>query len=124
MKKNLLVLFIAGIYCNHVSAQLTINNNPLIKKLNDTTVIVTQKAIVPSNHIFYMYNSNGKLAKIYKSGQSIMFPNAHQSSVQKNAAKQIVDFIRKGTKGSIQQNCFTTPCPAGAPAGAVCWKCQ
>jgi len=41
MKKDLLLLIIVGFYFNHVSAQFTINNNSLINKVNDSTVVVT-----------------------------------------------------------------------------------
>lgn len=111
MKKELIVILILGCITNNLSAQVkTISNSPFITKINDSTITLNQKAIVPPNQVFNIHKLDGSLLRSFRAGETVTWTAANIL----NAASKIL----KPT-----QDCYKVTCPSSAPAGATCWDC-
>jgi hypothetical protein len=116
MKKLMLTGIILGFLGTNIFAQSkSISNSKNITKLNETSIIVYDEAVVPKNQIFYIHNSDGKLITTYYPGQVVVY----------GSFKELVDRLKNMTLGKKdKQNCFKVACPSGAPSDAVCWDCK
>jgi hypothetical protein len=111
------LLFTGIILCLFLSKSIaqvkTISNTKNIKKINDSTILVFDKAVTPKNQIFYFHDYGGKLVATYFPGHVVY--------------KGILGTISEkifGHPTPPKQSCFKVACPSGAPANSDCWDCK
>jgi hypothetical protein len=86
---------------NKVSAQ----HARAIQKVNDTTIMVPNGAIVPKNNTYFIKSSTGKTIATYKGGQTVSLGSTSA------ARRKVID-------------CVQIPCPGTFGSDVVCWKCK
>lgn len=116
MIKKIISAFILVLFCNSSFAQVkTIRNTRYIKKINDSTIVIQEKAIVPPKQIFNVRDFDTKFVQTFNPGQKVIFM----------ISKETMDKINKiFKKEPPKQECFKVPCPENAPEGTTCWDCK
>jgi hypothetical protein len=113
MKKLLFTVIILGFFVLNTFAQVkTINNTKNITKVNDSTIVLYQKAVTPPHNFFYIHDSGGKLVTTFNPGDVVTYASLREL------------WDRLTGKAPPKQNCFKVACPDGAPSDAVCWDCK
>lgn len=95
-------LFIAGLL-NKASAQQ-------IQKVNDSTIIVSDGAVVPRYNTYFIKSAKGKRIATFKGGQKVKLrrPNSTNPDIQ--------------AVGEV--DCVKIPCPGSFGPQTTCWDCR
>lgn len=118
MKQIILIVIVLGFFIMKSFSQIkpATTTTTTITKLNDSTVVLQDKAIVPSKQIFFMHALDGILVKTYYPGDIVLY----------DAISEILAKHKKVAKSSSesQPQCTKIACPSGSAAGSTCWSCK
>ena len=110
---KLLVIIISFLLVKEADSQIVkVKNTPLITKVNPTTIKVYEKAVVPGNQVFYVFDKTGKNIGTFHEGEEVIIK-----------ARRTTGVVPK-RKNPGPLNCVMIDCPASFNKGTVCWHCD
>lgn len=116
MKKMALTMIFLGFFAIKSFSQIKPDSSTTnIIKINDSTVILQDKAVIPAKQIFFIHYFDGVLLETYDPGETVSY-------------SRISDIIARAKKKALaaraNQRCTKVVCPGDTPKTTTCWRCK